>query len=70
MSVKFLGSGELLGMAQDAFDADRDVYVCRSEVDEQIILWIEVDGEEFHNDVYEDELDRSDVAEARSYYYG
>lgn len=67
---KLLGTDDLLQKAWDAEDVGKEVVVHRSEIDDEIILYVEIDGEEYHNDLYQDEMDRSDEAEARRYYYG
>lgn len=65
-----LGSQDLLEMAWSASDMNKDVYICRSEVDDEIIMYVTIDGEETWNDLYREEMDNSDAAEARRYYYG
>lgn len=70
MTEKLLGSDDLQKIAWDAQDVDKEVYVQRSEIDEDIILHVEVDGETYYNDLFDVEMDNSDEAAARRYYYG
>ena len=64
------GSEDLVQMYWDACDDDRDAYIEWSVYDDSVVLYVTVDGEEFHNDFYEEELSNSDYREAKAYYYG
>lgn len=66
---ELLNTDALNEMAWSAQDMDKDVYICRSEIDESVIMWISINREEFHNDSYEDEMWNSDHKEANRYYY-
>ena len=70
MSEPVLGSDELYEIACDAEDMGKEVAVYRSEIDDEVILYVEVDGEEYWNDLYDVELDDTDRREAGRYYYG
>ena len=70
MSEPVLGSDELYEIACDAEDMGKEVTVHRSEIDDEVILYVEVDGEEYWNDLYDVELDDTDRREADRYYYG
>ena len=72
MSNYVMGSAELERMAFDADDLGKSVLVVRSEVDDELIEWIEIDGEEYFNDCIQEELDtgRSDAQDAFRNYYG
>lgn len=67
---KLLGTDDLERMSWDAEDMDKEVTVYRSEIDDDLIVWIEIDGEEYWNDLLDVELDNTDQREARRYYYG
>lgn len=49
-------SEELLSMVCDAEDAGKDVYVQRHEFSD-VIEFVEIDGVEYYNDEYRDELE-------------
>lgn len=68
--TKLLGTDELMDMAYPAEDMDKEVRVYRDGNDEDVILYIEIDGEDYWNDLYDVEMDDSDAREARRYYRG
>lgn len=59
---------KLQNMAWDAHDAGAEVDIYWHS--HGVINWIEIDGEEFHNEFLYDELDMNDEREARAYYNG
>lgn len=67
---KLLGTDDLERMAWDAEDMNKEVSVYRSLINDDLIQYIEIDGEEYWNDLLDVELDDTDIREARRYYYG
>lgn len=68
--TKLLGTDDLERMAWDAEDMDREVLVHRSAENGDLIVSVEIDGEEYWNDLLDVELDDTGIREARRYYYG
>ena len=71
MSNKILGTWELEEMTWDAEDRGLELFVQRSEIDDWVIEYIEIEGETFENDLLQEELDMTDHdrREANRYYY-
>ena len=68
--TKLLGTDALYDMACDAEDMNKDVLVVRSEIDDDVIVYIEIDDETYWNDLFDEEMDDTNRREADRYYYG
>lgn len=58
-----MGTDDLYGLACEAEDSGQEVYVYRHEYDDDVIWYVEIDGETFHNENMKQELDQSSDAE-------